>query len=147
MKKLIPILLLITMLSPAFAQSGEVFITQEGAIHGYDPVAYFKEGKATKGKKEFSILWSGAQWSFSSKQNLETFKSNPGKYAPQYGGYCAYGTSEGHKAPTDPDAFTIVNNKLYLNYDKDVKAEWSKNQKELIQKADKNWPTVKKERK
>ena len=98
-----------------------------------------------KGKKEFSILWNGAQWSFSSKENLETFKSNPEQYAPQYGGYCAYGASEGHKAPTEADAFTIVNDKLYLNYNKDVKTKWSKNQKERILKADQNWPTVRKQ--
>jgi len=145
MKKLLCILLLITVLSPVFAQSGEVFATEEGAIRGYDPVAYFKEGKALRGKKEFSYLWSGAQWSFSSKQNLETFKSNPEKYSPQYGGYCAYGTSQGHKAPTQPDAFTVVGDKLYFNYNNDVKAKWSKNQKELINKADKNWPALKKQ--
>lgn len=143
MKKLITILFLVFTLPQAFAQSSEVFTTDEGAIHGYDPVAYFKEGKPLMGKKEFSTLWNGAQWCFSSKQNLEAFKSNPEKYAPQYGGYCAYGTSEGHKAPTQPDAFTIVNGKLYLNYNKDVKTEWSKNQKERIQKADQNWPMVK----
>jgi YHS domain-containing protein len=145
MKTLITVLFVIFTLPQAFAQSSEVFTTDEGAIHGYDPVAYFKEGKPLKGKKEFSILWNGAQWSFSSKGNLETFKANPEKYAPQYGGYCAYGTSEGHKASTQPDAFTIVNDKLYLNYNKDVKAEWSKNQKERINKADENWPTVKKQ--
>jgi YHS domain-containing protein len=128
----------------SFAQSSEVFTTEEGAIHGYDPVAYFKEGKPLMGKKEFSFQWNGAQWFFSSKQNLETFKSNPGKYAPQYGGYCAYGTSVGKKSPTQPDAFTIVNNKLYLNYNEDVKVLWNKEQKECIKKADQNWPTVKK---
>lgn len=145
MKKLVTILFVIFAFHPTFAQSSEVFTTDEGAIHGYDPVAYFTEGRPLKGKKEFSILWNGAQWSFSSKENLETFKSNPEKYSPQYGGYCAYGTSEGHKAPTQPDAYTIVNDKLYLNYNKEVKTEWSKNQKERIEKADKNWPTVKKQ--
>src|SRR5579859_4168275 len=137
MKRIITILFVILALPEAFAQSSEVFTSDEGAIRGYDPVAYFREGKPLKGKKEFSTLWNGAQWSFSSKQNLETFKSNPEKYAPQYGGYCAFGTSEGHKAPTQADAFTIVNDKLYLNYNKDVRTEWTKNQKEHIQKADK----------
>jgi YHS domain-containing protein len=145
MKKLMPLLLLITILSPAFGQSGEVFTTEEGAIHGYDPVAYFNQGKAVKGKKEFSYLWNGAQWFFSSKQNMETFKSKPEKYAPQYGGYCAYGTSEGHKAPTEADAFTVVGDKLYFNYNKEVRTDWAKNQKDLIKKADKNWPSVKKQ--
>jgi len=143
MKKLLTALFAFVALAQVLAQSSEVFVTDEGAIQGYDAVAYFKEGKPLKGKSEFSTLWNGAQWSFSSKQNLEMFKSNPEKYAPQYGGYCAYGTSEGHKAPTQPDAFTIVNGKLYLNYNKDVRTEWSKNKKERILQADKNWPTVK----
>lgn len=143
MKKLLTVLFAFVALAQVLAQSSEVFVTDEGAIQGYDAVAYFKEGKPLKGKSEFSTLWNGAQWSFSSKQNLEMFKSNPEKYAPQYGGYCAYGTSEGHKAPTQPDAFTIVNGKLYLNYNKDVRTEWSKNKKERILQADKNWPTVK----
>jgi YHS domain-containing protein len=145
MKKLLTVLFALVTFAQAFGQSSEVFIVDGSAIQGYDPVAYFKEGKPLKGKSEFSTLWNGAQWSFSSKQNLEVFKSNPEKYTPQYGGYCAFGTSEGHKAPTQPDAFTIVNDKLYLNYNKKVKAEWSKNQKERILQADKNWPTVKKQ--
>src|SRR6267154_702154 len=145
MKKIITILFVSFTVIQAFPQSSEVYITEEGAIQGYDPVAYFKEGKPLKGKKEFSTLWNGAQWSFSSKQNLETFKSDPEKYAPQYGGYCAYGTSEGHKAPTQPDAWSIVNDKLYLNYNKDVQRDWKKNQSELIEKANRNWPKVKKQ--
>ena len=76
---------------------------------------------------------------------MEAFKSNPAKYAPQYGGYCAYGTSEGHKAPTQPDAWSIVDGKLYLNYNKDVQSDWKKKQSELIEKANRNWPKVKKE--
>jgi hypothetical protein len=74
---------------------------------------------------------------------LEAFKANPEKYAPQYGGFCAYGTSEGHKAPTQPDAWTIVNDKLYFNYNKDVKVLWNKNQSERIKKADENWIEIK----
>jgi len=65
------------------------------------------------------------------------------KYAPQYGGYCAYGMSEGHKAPTDPDAWTIVDGKLYLNYSKDIRTKWREGEKERIDKADKNWPQLK----
>lgn len=143
MKKQITTLFFFIILFSANAQSDEIFKTKEGAINGYDPIAYFKEGKAVKGKKEFSTTWNGAQWLFSSEQNLTTFKSNPEKYAPQYGGYCAYGASEGHLSPTQPDAFTIVNDKLYLNYNKDVKVEWNKNQKERILKADENWPKLK----
>lgn len=74
---------------------------------------------------------------------MEAFKANSEKYAPQYGGFCAYGTSEGHKAPTQPDAWTIVNDKLYFNYNKDVKVLWNKNQSERIKKADENWIEIK----
>jgi YHS domain-containing protein len=143
MKEFTTVLFSLIFLSSSVAQSGETFTTKDGAINGYDPVAYFTEGKATKGKKEFSTTWNGAQWLFSSENNLEAFKTAPEKYAPQYGGYCAYGASEGHKSPTQPDAFTIVNDKLYLNYNKNVKIEWNKNQNERIQAADQNWPTLK----
>jgi hypothetical protein len=73
---------------------------------------------------------------------MEDFKANPEKFAPQYGGYCAYGMSKGYKAPTDPQAWTIAGDKLYLNYNKDVQQTWSKSQQEFIEKADKNWPEI-----
>jgi hypothetical protein len=79
------------------------------------------------------------------KGTRELFKSDPKKYAPQYGGYCAYGMAEGHKAATQPDAWTIVNGKLYLNYSKEVKGLWMKDQQNLIDQADKNWDEVKKQ--
>ncbi len=127
----------------ASAQKSEVFVKSDAAIRGYDPVAYFTSGKPVKGNKQFSVSYKGVPWNFSTKQNADLFKANPEKYAPQYGGYCAYGLADGHKAPTDPDAWTIVNGKLYLNYDKDVKGLWNKKQKEYIITADKNWPSVK----
>jgi hypothetical protein len=138
-------LLLILCVGPAIAQE-EIFSKSNTAIQGYDPVAYFKESKPVKGKKEFSYVWKGARWNFFSSQNLADFKSNPEAFAPQYGGYCAYGVAEGHKAPTSPDAWTIVDGKLYLNYDKGVKALWIKDQQAFIKTADKNWDTVKKEK-
>jgi hypothetical protein len=75
--------------------------------------------------------------------NLDAFKLTPEKYAPQFGGYCAYGVSDDHKSPTDPDAWTIVDGKLYLNYNADVKTLWTKDQAGLIQKANELWPTIK----
>ena len=121
----------------------EVFSTNNGAIDGYDPVAFFLEGKPVKGEPKFSEVWHGATWHFSSQENLEAFRADEEKYAPQYGGYCAYGTANGHKAPTQPDAWALVDGKLYFNYSKDVQVKWFKNQKELIEAADKNWPEVK----
>ena len=129
----------------AVAQKPEVFSTKEGAIQGYDPVAFFKEGKPVIGKKELTYLYKDATWHFSTQENLNTFISDPERFAPQYGGYCAYGTASGHKSPTQPETWTIVDNKLYFNYNKDVQKLWNKDQKGLIGKANKNWPTVKKE--
>lgn len=143
MKKTIIFIALIFLFVPVFAQSSQIFQTDAGAIKGYDPVAFFKAGKPVIGKKEYAYEWRGAKWYFSSSANLNTFKKDPEKFAPQYGGYCAYGTSEGHKAPTEIDTWTIVNNKLYFNYNKDVQTEWRKDQKNRIEKADKIWPTIK----
>ena len=125
------------------AQKSEVFKTDEGAIKGYDPVAYFKDAKPVKGYKKFAYMWKDADWYFASQQNLDLFKSNPEKYAPQYGGYCAYGTAAGHKASTEPQTWTIVDNKLYLNYNNEVKSMWIKDKPGYIKKANENWPTIK----
>jgi YHS domain-containing protein len=142
MKKII--LLAITILPIVSIQAQhDVFINAGLAIRGYDPVAYFKEHKAIKGKQELAYVWKEATWLFSSEQNLNDFKKAPEQYAPQYGGYCAYGTSEGHKAPTDPEAWTIANGKLFLNYSKDVRNIWLKDQQACIQKANENWPKIK----
>jgi YHS domain-containing protein len=145
MKKLTAFIFFVVLVSPAFAQEREVFATEEGAIRGYDPVAYFKDGEPIKGKKDWVYQWNGASWYFSTQENMTEFQSAPEKFAPQYGGFCAYGMSdgEGHKATTQPDAWTIVNDKLYLNYNKNVKTLWVKDQKVMIENADKNWPVVK----
>ncbi|MBC7888129.1 MAG: YHS domain-containing protein [Ferruginibacter sp.] len=144
MKKLFSftVVLLLAAL-PLFAQKAEIFSNTAGAIRGYDPVAYFIESKAVKGDTSLSFIWKGSNWYFSTKENLELFKAAPEKYAPQYGGYCAYGTADGHKAPTDPNAWTIVDGKLYFNYNKQVLVMWNKKQKEFIEKADSNWPKIK----
>lgn len=126
-------------------QKPEVFTTEAGAIQGYDPVAFFKESKPVLGTKELVYTWNGAEWHFSTQENLDLFKADPSKYAPQYGGYCAYGTASGHKAPTQPETWTIVDNKLYFNFNTNVQKLWNKNQKGLIDQADKKWPTVIKE--
>lgn len=135
--------LLLTVAIQVNAQKSEVFVSSGSAIKGYDAVAYFTEGKPVKGDKKFSYNWKGADWYFSSQQNRNSFKADPLKYAPQYGGYCAFGASEGHKAPIDPQAWTIVDNKLYLNYDKDIKTKWTKDQSIRIKQADMNWAKIK----
>ena len=144
MKKLMMTLAGVTMITVyCVAQKSPVFIHSGKAIRGYDPVAYFSEGKPVKGDDKLMYKWNNATWYFSSQQNLDLFKANPEKYAPQYGGYCAFGLSNGYKAPTDADAWTIDNGKLYLNYNKSVREEWNKERKQRIAKADKNWPEVK----
>lgn len=131
--------------SNAFAQQPEVFSTKDGAIGGYDPVAFFKESKPVPGMSRFTHSWNGATWNFSSKENLELFKASPEKYAPQFGGFCAYGTAQGHKSPTQPETWTILDGKLYFNYNMAVKKKWNEKQQELIEKANKNWPMLRKE--
>jgi YHS domain-containing protein len=143
MKSFLVALVFVTSVTASYGQSSQVYKTEEGAISGYDPVAYFKEGKPVPGVKEHTVAWNGANWYFSSKENKALFEKSPQQYAPQYGGYCAYGTADGHKAPTEPDAWSIVNGKLYLNYDKKIQTEWKKDQAGYIKQADKNWPTVK----
>jgi hypothetical protein len=125
------------------AQKSEVFTSKGYAVNGYDVVGYFTQGKPVEGKKTFLYQWHNAYWLFSTKQNLDSFSHSPEKYAPQFGGYCAYGVSEGHKATTEPDAWTIVDGKLYLNYNKDVQQLWKKDIPGRIIKAEKNWPKVK----
>ncbi len=106
------------------------------AINGYDPVAYFTVGKPVKGQDGLVTEWMGAKWKFSSQANLNLFKSNPEKYAPQYGGYCAYGVTQGSLVKVEPEQFTLRDGKLYLNYDADVQAKWLKDPAGYIKDAD-----------
>ncbi|GAB3505800.1 YHS domain-containing (seleno)protein [Emticicia fontis] len=138
----IAILLLFT--GSIFAQEKAIYEKNGIAIGGYDPVAYFTESKPVEGNETFSFIWNDTKWLFSSQSNLDTFKANPTKYAPQFGGFCAFGVSENHKSPTDPNAWTIVDDKLYLNYSKKVKELWSKDIPTRIKKANDNWPTLNK---
>ena len=115
------------------------------AIEGYDPVAYFTEGKPVKGKSQFSYKWNDAEWHFASEKHLTLFKESPGKYAPQYGGFCAYGVSENHCGHTDPTAWKIIDGKLYLTTNKNVKMIWEKDIDGHIEKGDKNWIMLNKE--
>jgi YHS domain-containing protein len=127
----------------ASAQKSPVYIESGKAIHGYDAVAYFTKSKAIQGNDKYVYTWNGGKWYFESADNLKAFTSNPNQYAPQYGGYCAYGMANGYKAPTEKDAWTIVNGKLYLNYNKEVQKLWIDKQAEFIDKANNNWPSVK----
>ena len=112
------------------------------ALKGHDPVAYFSEGKPVPGKPEFTATHEGATYRFASAASRDAFLASPARYAPQYGGYCAYGMASGYKAPIEPDAWTIVEGKLYLNYNRSVRSRWSADIPGYIREADANWPTV-----
>ena len=126
-----------------FAQQDEIYVKESAAVNGYDVVAYFNESKPVKGNAEFAVTYKGVKWFFSSKANADLFKASPEKYEPQYGGYCAFGCSRGYKAKTNPDAWTIVDGKLYLNYNMDVRDTWNKDQQGYIKKANANWIDIK----
>jgi len=112
------------------------------AVSGYDPVAYFTQGKPVEGQSTLEYEWNGATWRFSSDENRAAFKASPEAYAPQYGGYCAWAVSQGYTAKSVPDAWRIVDGKLYLNYSKDIQKRWAEDIPGNIAKADANWPRV-----
>ena len=123
------------------AQALEPVYSAEGAaIHGYDPVAYFTQEEAVAGKPEFTAEHDGAVWRFASAANRDAFVADPAKYAPQYGGYCAWEVSQGYTAPIDPDAWTVRDGKLYLNNSKFIRARWALDKDGNIAAADANWP-------
>ena len=143
MTKLCISAIFISALLQGFQMANKVNKTSAGlAIKGYDPVAYFEDGKPEKGNPAYQFQWKGAMWRFSSAARRDAFAKEPARYAPQYGGFCAYGVSEGHTAPIDPEAWTIIDGKLYLNYDKQVREDWKNDTKGRIQKADQNWPKL-----
>jgi len=112
------------------------------AIEGYDPVAYFTDGKPVEGDSDYSYEWMDATWYFASAENRDLFAADPEKYAPQYGGYCAYAVSQGGTATIDPEAWRIEDGKLYLNLNKDIQATWMKDIPGYIEKANANWPGI-----
>ncbi len=125
---------------PAWA--GEFFEKDGAALHGYDAVAYFSDKQPSKGVAEFKADYKGSTFYFASKANRDAFVHDPAQYAPQYGGFCAFGMASGYKAATDPAAFMIVDGKLYLNYNRDIQKQWSADIPGFVVKANKNWPTV-----
>ena len=135
-------LALLLVLPLAMAAKPAVFATDEGAIRGYDPVAYFTDAAPTRGSDQFTASWQGATFHFANAENLNLFKGDPAAYAPQYGGYCAYAVSRGYTATTVPEAWAIVDGKLYLNYSLGIKQRWSGDAPANIRAANSNWPAV-----
>jgi YHS domain-containing protein len=125
------------------AQEPPVNVDKYGAaVKGFDVVAYFDAGEPVRGLPEIDYEWNGAVWHFSNHKNLSLFRGDPEKYAPRYGGYCAFAVSRGYTADIDPEAWTVVDGKLYLNYNKKYRKRWAKDIPGNIKKADGNWPGV-----
>ncbi|WP_133407426.1 YHS domain-containing (seleno)protein [Parashewanella tropica] len=143
MKKLFVFFIMLISFS-SFAED-EIYtgIFSNKAVSGYDTVAYFTEGKPVKGSSKWQTEYKGADWYFSSQENLKKFKANPEAYAPQFGGYCAWAiAAKNDFASGDPKQWAIVDGKLYLNYDAEIKSRWDADRKGFIETAEKNWPKL-----
>jgi hypothetical protein len=123
----------------ATALDGNFFSPDGIAIGGYDPVAYFTEGRPVKGAPSLAAQHQEATFWFASAANRDRFLADPRRYAPQYGGFCAYGVAEGYRATTEPDAFTLHEGRLYLNYNTDVRTLWTKDRDRRIARANEHW--------
>jgi YHS domain-containing protein len=142
-RTLLSLLAAIPLASTAMAGEPEIFtgLVTGVAAGGYDTVSYFK-GDPMEGKADFAVDWKGASWHFANAENMKAFQASPEKYAPQYGGYCAYAVSKGATAKGDPKAWTVVNNKLYLNYSEGIRDKWRSDIPGNITAANANWPKV-----
>ncbi len=135
-------LVVVAIAAPALAD-GPVYKTWRGiAIKGYDPVAYHTERRPVKGSEAFEYEWNGATWRFASAEHRDLFAAEPERYAPAYGGYCAYGVAQGYKPKIDPEAWTIVDDRLYLNLSKQIQNKWEQDIPGYIAQADAIWPTI-----
>lgn len=141
-RALLPALFAVTLLIFASAARAGVYSEDGVALGGSDPVAYFTEGKPAAGSGDFRYDHDGTTWHFVSAANRDAFAADPEKYAPQYGGFCAWAVSQGYTAKTDPDAWRIVDGKLYLNYNRSVQRRWEGDIPGNIAKADANWPAL-----
>lgn len=143
MKKILMSFLAVTMLLPVLAQAADKSFAQFAtALRGYDAVAYQTESKAVQGNGNHAIHHDGLTYLFSSKKNAKTFKKNPEQYVPAYNGYCAFGVSKGKKFSTDPEAFKVVDGKLYMNLNKKVQKLWLKDVPGNITSADEQWTDI-----
>ncbi len=139
---------LVSLLVALFANGATAGMMNNGTeisapvMGGYDPVAYFTAGKPMRGSGFHTATYDGGTYLFVSKENQEKFQANPAKYAPQYGGYCAYGVAVGKKFYSDPNRWKIVDGKLFLNLDKNIQSKWNEDVQGYITKADSNWKSI-----
>lgn len=122
--------------------AGQFYEKNGVAIDGYDPVAYFEDRKAVKGNDGLTYTYKGSTFLFASPSHRESFKKTPEHFAPQFGGFCAYGIAEGTKAKSEGDVWEIVDGKLYLNYDRGIQTKWTRGKEVFIREAEAQWPTV-----
>lgn len=127
---------------PALAREPETFQRGGIAIGGTDPVAYFTEAAPVMGRADTSLMWMGATWTFASTANRERFEADPTAFAPVFGGYCAYAASNGYLAPTVPEAWTVHENRLYLNANMRARELWLQDIPGNIAKGQANWPGI-----
>jgi YHS domain-containing protein len=137
--------LTLSLLLTSFASAGDFFEVNGVALGGYDPVAYFEAGKPTQGLATINHEYRGSIFLFSTHEHRSKFRAAPEKYAPQFGGFCALGTANGYKVKTEPDAFKVVDGKLYFNYNRKVLELWTQDQAGYIKRANENWPEVAKQ--
>lgn len=125
---------------PAFADNPVVFASHGVAIHGFDPVAYFNVDEPVVGVDEHRLMWRNAVWRFSSPENMSSFERDPMRFAPRYGGYCAMSLSQGAVSETQPNAWAIHADRLYLTHSVAARDRWQQNPDALITLADNHWP-------
>lgn len=127
----------------AKAEQLQIYYANDGAaIGGYDTVSYFMAETPVMGNPNIAVMWKGAVWYFASHENREAFEANPKAYAPQFGGYCAYAVSRGYTTSTDPNAWKIVDGKLYLVHSQVVENLWERDEQQNIELAEEHWPQV-----
>ncbi|MEM8590920.1 MAG: YHS domain-containing (seleno)protein [Pseudomonadota bacterium] len=131
------------MASTAFALGQEINASNTGlALQGYDPVAYFTEGKPTEGNWKITAIYNDATYRFSSEEHKAAFEADPEAYLPQYGGFCAFGAAMGYKFDGDPEHWKVVDGELFLNISADIQERWVQDIPGFIEKADANWPEI-----
>lgn len=126
----------------AFANTPPIYANSGIAVDGSDVVAYFNENKPVKGSPDFAYEWNGATWHFANSANRAAFAADPTAFAPQFGGYCAWAVSQGYTAPTVPEAWRIVDGKLYLNFSRRIQRRWERDIPGRIAAGRANWPDV-----
>lgn len=142
--RLVLAVLMCVLITPSWAGEDPVYTSRfsNKALGGYDAVSYFSDAGPIKGDKNFKTTYNGADCLFGSEENLQAFLDAPDQFAPAYGGYCAWAVSQGYTAKGDPEQWSLVDGRLFLNYNAEIKQQWEANRNELIKSGDANWPKV-----